>query len=138
MAEVKPADPNRPAEGSARVVPLGAARAQPGRAEPDGVSWTAFRITVVLLVFAAAALIVQTQRVANRNERIGVLSGQVAGLESQLRTANAQLATYHAQLARIRSTVSTVADQVATLAELVADPFAEPAPPAPAEATPER
>ena len=139
MAEPK-SDSNRPAEGTPRVVPLGAARPQAPRSEPDGVSWTAFGIAVALLVFAGAALLVESQRVANRNEQIGVLSGQVAGLETQLRAADAELATYHAQLARIRRSVSAVADEVANLSQLVqVDPFAKPpVPPAPAEAPAER
>jgi hypothetical protein len=131
MAEAKPADPNRPSDAGARVVPLGAQKPNPGRAEParDGVSWNAFAIAVALLVFAAAALVVQTQRVSNQAERIGALSGQVEDLTSQLSTANAQLATYHARLGLIRSSVAAVADQVANLSDLVrADPLTEPPP----------
>ncbi len=135
MAEAKP-DPTRPAEGSPRVVPLGAARSQPGRTAPerDGVSWGAFAIAVALLVFATAALIVQTQRVANQAEQIGALSGQVEGLGVQLSAANTQLATYDRQLGLIRANVSSLVEEVATLAELVqANPFA-PAPAAPPSA----
>src|SRR4030095_5256381 len=119
MAEAKAADPTRP-EGSPRVVPLGAARPQPGRAEPErgGVSWGVFGIAVTLLVFATAALIIQ-------NHRIGALSGQVAGLEAQLTAANAQLATYHTQLGLIRTSVSAMVGQVANLRALVeCDPSA--------------
>jgi hypothetical protein len=122
MGEAKPADPTRPAEGS-RVVPLEAVRPQPGGAEPgrDGVSWSAFAIAVVLLVFATGALIVQTRRV-------GSLSGQVAGLEARLTAANTQLANYHTQLGLIRTSVSAVVDQVANLSALVeSDPLAPPA-----------
>ena len=134
MAEAKPADPTRPAEGSPRVVPLGAARPQPGSAklERDGVSWGVFGIAVALLVFASAALIVQTHRV-------GTLSGQVAGLEAQLTAANAQLATYHTQLGLIRTSVSAVVDQMANLSALVeSDPLAAAAPAAPVDSPAER
>ncbi len=126
MAEAKPADPTRPAEGSARVVPL-AARPQPGHAERDGVSWNAFWIAAALLVFACGALIVQTQRVSS-------LSEQVEGLEVQLSAANAQLESYDRQLSLIRSTVASVVDQVTNLSELVqTKPLtAAPAPEAPA------
>src|SRR5262245_3041333 len=112
MAEAKPADPTRPAEGSPRVVPLGA-RSPSGRpaTDADGVSWNSFGIAVVLLVLAVGALLVQTQRVANRNEQIDGLNGQVASLESRLSAANTQLATYHTQLGLIRSSVSAVIDQ---------------------------
>ena len=126
MAEAKSADPTRPADGSPRVVPLGAPRPQGSRPEPDRdwVSWNAFGIALALLVFAAAALIVQTHRV-------GALSDQVATLETQLGAANAQLATYHTHLGLIRNSVSAVADQVANLSALVAtDPLAKPADPA--------
>jgi hypothetical protein len=122
MAEAKSADPTRPA-GNPRVVPLGAARPQPGRAEPEraGVSWGVFGIAIALLVFATAALIVQTHRV-------GALSGEVAGLEAQLTAANGQLAIYHTQLGLIRTSVSAVVDQVAKLSALVeSDPLAPPA-----------
>ena len=139
MAELKPVEPTRAAEGSPRVVPLDAARPQPGPAEParDGVSWRAFGIAVALLVFATAALIVQTQRVANQAEQIGALSGQVEGLEVQLSGANAQLTIYHSQLGRIRTSVSAVVDQVANLNELVqANPFAPPAAPTAAAESP--
>src|SRR5262245_35591172 len=122
MAEAKSADPTRPAEGSPRVVPLGAPRPQPPRAEPErnGVSWSAFGIAIALLVFAAVALIVQTHRV-------GALSGQVDTLEAQLSVANAQLATYHVRLDLIRTSVSAVVDQVANLSALVeSDPLAAP------------
>jgi hypothetical protein len=120
MAEVKPADPTRPAEGNPRVVPLAAQRPQPTRpeAQRDGVSWNAFGIALALLVFAAVALIVQTHRV-------DALSGQVAGLETQLAAANTQLATYHTQLGLIRTSVAAVVDQVTNLNELVhSDPLA--------------
>ncbi len=134
MAEAKSADPTRPAEGSPRVVPLGAARPQPGRAEPErgGVSWGVFGIVVALLVFATAALIVQ-------NHRIGALTGQVEGLEAQLTAANTQLATYHTQLGLIRTSVSAVVDQVANLSALVeSDPSAASAPAAPVDSPAER
>ena len=127
MAEAKSADPTRPAEGGSRVVPLGAPRPQPPRAEPErnGVSWRAFGIVMALLVLAAVALIVQTHRV-------GSLSGEVATLEAQLSAANVQLATYHARLDLIRTSVSAVVDQVANLSALVeSDPLAAPAEPAP-------
>jgi hypothetical protein len=133
MAESKP-DSNRPSDANPRVVPLGSPRPQPGRSEREGdvVSWNTFAIAVALLVFAAAALIVQTQRVANRNEQIGALTGQVQGLEAQLTAANAQLATYHLQLGRIRSSVSAVVDEVSNLNALVqVNPFSEPAAPTP-------
>jgi hypothetical protein len=126
MAEAKSADPTRPGDAAARVVPLGAPRPQAPRVEPvrDGVSWSAFGIAVALIVFAAVALIVQTQRV-------GALSAQVAGLETQLGTAQAQLATYHARLGLIRTSVAAVSDQVANLSALVeSDPVAPPAEPA--------
>ena len=129
MAEAKPADPSRPADGNPRVVPLGT-RSPGGRPAPDadGVSWNTFGIAIVLLVLAVAALLVQTQRVANRNEQIDVLNGQVASLESQLTSANTQLATYHTQLGLIRSSVSAVIDQVTNLNALVQEnPFAPPA-----------
>jgi hypothetical protein len=121
MAEVKSADPTRPADGSPRVVPLGAARsAARTEVEHDGVSWNAFGIAVALLVFAVAALVVQTHRV-------GSLTGQVEGLTAELTAANTQLATYHTQLGLIRNSVSAVVDQVASLNELVqADPLAPP------------
>jgi hypothetical protein len=126
MAEVKSADPTRTAEGGSRVVPFGAPRREPARAESErnGVSWSAFGIAVALIAFAAAALIVQTHRV-------GTLTDRASRLEAQLDAANAQLATYHAQLGLIRTSVAAVADQVANLSTLVeADPGATPANPA--------
>jgi hypothetical protein len=136
MAEAKPADPSRPAEGSPRVVPLGARSG--ARPAPDGVSWNTFGVAMVLLVLAVAGLLVQTQRVANRGEQIAALNEQVAGLENRLASANTQLATYHTQLGLIRSSVSAVIDQVTNLNALVQEnPFAPPAsiaaPDAPAE-----
>jgi uncharacterized coiled-coil protein SlyX len=136
MADAKPADSARAAEGSPRVVPLGT-RAQPGRPEParDGVSWNTFGIAAALLVFALAALLVQTQHVSNQADRISALDGQVAGLEAQLSAANAQLAGYDRKLGLIRAHVATVVDQVTALSSLVAAPpavppaLAAPAPP---------
>ena len=127
MADAKPADSTRPAEGSPRVVPLGT-RTQPGRPEParDGVSWNMFWIVAALLVFALAALLVQTQRVSNQAAEIGALSGQVEGLEAQLSAANAQLAGYDRQLGLIRAHVSAMVDQVTALSSLVAAPPAIP------------
>ena len=133
MADAKPADSARPAEGSPRVVPLGA-RTQPGRRDPerDGVSWNTFGIVTALLVLALAALLVQTQHASNQAERITALSGQVAGLEGQLSAANAQLAGYDRQLGLIRAHVATVVDQMTALSSLVASkPALAPAAPAP-------
>jgi hypothetical protein len=135
MADAKPADSARPAEGSPRVVPLGT-RTLPGR-EParDGVSWNMFWVVAALLVFALAALLVQTQRVSNQAAEISALSGQVDGLEAQLSAANARLAGYDRQLGLIRAHVSTMVDQVTALSALVAAPpaippaLAAPAPP---------
>jgi hypothetical protein len=132
MADAKPADPARVGEGSPRVVPLGA-RTQPGRLDPgrDGVSWGVFGIVAALLVFAIAALLVQTQHVSNQAAQISELTGQVQGLEAQLSGANARLAGYDRQLGLIRANVSSVVDQVTALSQLVeASPF----PPAPAAA----
>jgi hypothetical protein len=135
MADAKPADPARAGEGSPRVVPLGA-RPQPGRRDPahDGVSWNLFGIVAALLVFAIAALLVQTQRVSNQAAEISALSGQVEGLDAQLSAANARLAGYDRQLGLIRANVSSVVDQVTALSALVSAnpvPSAPPAAPAP-------
>ena len=74
MADSKPSDPVRVAEGNPRVVPLGAAKPQANRGDAEsGVSQRAFAIVLALLVFASAALIVQTQRVSNKAERIAAL-----------------------------------------------------------------
>ena len=137
MADAKPADPARPGEGNPRVVPLGA-RTQPGRRDParDGVSWGVFGIVAALLVFAIAALLVQTQHVSNQAAQISALSGQVEGLEAQLSGANARLAGYDRQLGLIRANVATVVDQVSALAQLVEknpSPVAPVAPPANAD-----
>jgi hypothetical protein len=134
MADAKPADSARPAEGSPRVVPLGT-RTQPGRRDParEGVSWNSFWIVMALLVFALAALLVQTQRVSNQAQQISALSGQVEGLEGQLSAANVQLAGYDRQLGLIRANVAMVVDQVTALSKLVAPtPAFAPTPPAPA------
>ena len=136
MADAKPADPARPGEGNPRVVPLGA-RTQPGRPGParDGVSWGVFGIVTALLVFAIAALLVQTQHVSNQAAQISALSGQVEGLEAQLSAANAQLAGYDRQIGLIRANVASVVDQVTALSQLVKSgplpppPAAAPAPP---------
>ena len=136
MADAKPADPARAGEGSPRVVPLGA-RLRPGRSGPDrdGVSWGVFGIVAALLVFALAALLVQTQHVSNQAAQISALSGQVEGLEALLSAANARVASYDRQLGLIRANVSTVVDQVTALSKLVeASPF--PAPPVAAPAPP--
>jgi hypothetical protein len=134
MADAKPADPPRAGEGSPRVVPLGA-RPQRGRTAPDrdGVSWGVFGIVAALLVFALAALLVQTQHVSNQAAQISALSGQVQGLEAQLSAANARVAGYDRQLGMIRANVSTVVDQVSALAQLVET---NPSPVAPAPPTP--
>ena len=136
MADAKPADPARAGEGSPRIVPLGA-RTQPGRRDPDrdGVSWGVFGIVAALLVFAIAALLVQTQHVSNQAAQISALSGEVEGLEARLSAANARLAGYDRQLGLIRAHVGSVVDQVTALSELVeATPSpAVPAPPPSAE-----
>jgi hypothetical protein len=120
MAEAKPADPLRVAEGNQRVVPLGAAKPQANRGETEsGVSQRAFAIVLALLVFASAALIVQTQRVSNKAARIAALEGQVEGLSVQLSAANTQIATYDMQMLLIRSTVASITDQMANLSDLV-------------------
>ena len=141
MAEVKPADPARPTESSPRVVPLGSARPQPSHGEPESrVSQRVFAIVLGLLVLASAALIIQTQRVSNKAERIAALEGQVEGLSVQLSAANTQIATYDMQLSLIRSTVAAISDQMATLSDLVApDALAAPetAPVVPPEKLPE-
>ncbi len=135
MAEAKPVDPTRAAESSPKLVPLpddrktsaSASRPQPGRQEPErsGVSWNAFGLALALLLFAIAGLIVQTQRVSNQAEQIGLLNGQVEGLQTQLSAANTQLATYDMQLTLVRATVADVSQQMANLTELVsANPFA--------------
>ena len=136
MADAKPADPARPGEGSPRVVPLGA-RTQPGRRDParDGVSWGVFGIVAALLVFAIAALLVQTQHVSNQAAEIGALSDQVEGLDAQLSAANARLAGYDRQLGLIRANVSSLVDQVTALSELV-QPSPVPPPPVAAPAPP--
>ena len=131
MADAKPADPARAGEASPRVVPLGA-RPQTRRPEPDhgGVSWGVFGIVAALLVFAIAALLVQTQHVSNQAEQISALSSEVEGLEGQLSAANARLAGYDRQLGLIRANVGTVVDQVTALAKLVETSPIAPAPPA--------
>jgi hypothetical protein len=136
MADAKPADPARVGDASPRIVPLGA-RTRLGRPDPgqDGVSWGVFGIVAALLVFAIAALLVQTQHVSNQAAQISALNGQVEGLEAQLSGANARLAGYDRQLGLIRANVSSVVDQVAALSKLVesnplpAAPAAAPAPP---------
>ena len=136
MADAKPADPARPGEGNPRVVPLGA-RTQPGRStrDRDGVSMGVFGIVAALLVFAIAALLVQTQHVSNQAAQISALSGQVEGLQAQLSAANARLAGYDRQLGLIRANVSSLVDQVTALSELV-QPSPVPPPPVAAPAPP--
>jgi hypothetical protein len=130
MADAKPADPAHVGEGAPRVVPLGA-RPQSGRRDPghDGVSWGVFGIVAALLVFAIAALLVQTQHVSDQAAQISALNGQVEGLEAQLSGANAKLAGYDRQLGLIRANVASVVDQVTALSGLVE---AKPSPVAPA------
>jgi hypothetical protein len=133
MADAKPSDANRP-EGGPRVVPLGTARPQTGGSESDpGVSQRAFTVVLALLVFASAALIVQSNRVSNKAERIAALEGQVEGLSVQLSAANTQIATYDMQMSLIRASVASITDQMANLNDLVGAAPAAPAPVLPPE-----
>jgi hypothetical protein len=135
MAEAKPVDPTRPAESSPKLVALpedrttaaAASRPQPGRHDPErhGVSWSAFGLAVALLLLAIIGLVVQTQRVSDQAEQIGLLNGQVEGLQLQLSAANTQLATYDMQLTLVRTTVAAMYEQMTNLNELVStNPFA--------------
>jgi hypothetical protein len=68
----------------------------------------------LLLLFAVAALLVQSRRV-------GELSGEVAALESQVDIANRQLAAYEAQRELVRDSLGGVLEDLSALHQLVSE-----------------